>query len=363
MPSPHTIFIAADFVLDPALDSAAERLREQGHTVVRGPRAVPGRKTVLPPERLGELVGAADVIVATSRVVIDDAVLDAAPRLRGVVFPSIGTESLDLAEAGRRGLMVANGATPENFQSMAEATIMLMLNLSYDLRGTEDLLRRNAPRPAAPRARMLQGKTVGLVGFGRIARAVADRLRGWNVEILASSPRLDPAQVPAGVRAVALDTLLRASDIVSLHTTLTPGSRHLIGPAELRRMKPGAFLLNTARGACVDEAAVHQALRDGLIAGAALDAFEVEPLPPDSPLRQLDNAILTPHMAGHTQELYASFAPACVRNVEAILAGELPPHACNPSTAPAWRERLAGLDGARGGGLARARNAAPPFRK
>ncbi|WP_459694390.1 NAD(P)-dependent oxidoreductase, partial [Achromobacter xylosoxidans] len=125
--------------------------------------------------------------------------------------------------------------------------------------------------------------TVGLVGFGRIARAVADRLRGWNVEILASSPRLDPAQVPAGVRAVALDTLLRASDIVSLHTTLTPGSRHLIGPAELRRMKPGAFLLNTARGACVDEAAVHQALRDGLIAGAALDAFEVEPLPPDSP--------------------------------------------------------------------------------
>ncbi|MCH1998863.1 hypothetical protein L7Q78_39305, partial [Achromobacter xylosoxidans] len=105
MPSPHTIFIAADFVLDPALDSAAERLREQGHTVVRGPRAVPGRKTVLPPERLGELVGAADVIVATSRVVIDDAVLDAAPRLRGVVFPSIGTESLDLAEAGRRGLM------------------------------------------------------------------------------------------------------------------------------------------------------------------------------------------------------------------------------------------------------------------
>ncbi|WZB67657.1 hypothetical protein WJ971_09005 [Achromobacter xylosoxidans] len=138
-------------MLDPALDSVADRLREQGHTVVRGPRAVPGRKTVLPPDRLGELVGAADVIVATSRVVIDDAVLEAAPRLRGVVFPSIGTESLDLADAGRRGLMVANGATPENFQSMAEATIMLMLNLSYDLRGTEDLLRRNAPRPAAPR--------------------------------------------------------------------------------------------------------------------------------------------------------------------------------------------------------------------
>jgi D-3-phosphoglycerate dehydrogenase len=228
---------------------------------------------------------------------------------------------------------------------MAEATIMLMLNLFYNLHGTQDLLRRDAPRPAMPRARMLQGKTIGLVGFGRIARAVAERLRGWNVEILACGPRLDPAHPPEGVRPVPLDQLLRDSDLVSLHTTLTPGSRHLIGAAQLRRMKRDAFLINTARGACVDEAAVHAALRDGVIAGAALDAFEVEPLPTESPLRQLGNVILTPHMAGHTQELHASFAPACVRNVEAILAGELPPHACNAEAAPAWRDRLALLDG------------------
>ncbi len=345
MNTPATIFIASDFVLDPALDVAAEELRARGHTVLRGPRAVPGRKTVFPPKSLADHFGRADVLVATSRVVVDSAVLDAAPRLRGIVFPSIGTESLDMADASRRGLLVANGATPENFLSMAEATVMLMLNLFYDLRGTEQVLRSNGPRPQPLRARMLMGQTVGLVGLGRIARAVAIRLAPFGVRLLAHSPRTRPEDAPPGVELVGLDTLLATSDIVSLHTTLSAQTRHLIGAEQLQRMKQTAFLLNTARGACVDEAALQAALRDGTIAGAALDAFVVEPLPADSPLRDLHNAILTPHMVGHTQELFASFAPACVANVESLLAGELPTYLCNPTAEQAWRERLARLGG------------------
>jgi len=344
MPEPATILIASDFVLDPALDAAADILSARGHRVIRGPAAVPGRKTVFEPRDMHRYFADTDVIVASSRVAVDQHVLDAAPRLRGIVYASIGLDSLDLPAATRRGILVANGATPENFQSMAEATVMLMLNLAYDLRGTEELLRTCAPRPPVLRARMLKGKTIGLIGLGRIARGVIQRLQGWSVDIVACSPGTQASRIPGGVRLVDLDELLAISDIVSVHATLTDQSRNLIGPAELRKMKRNAYLINTARGGCVDEQAVYEALRSRIIAGAALDTFAVEPLPVDSPLRELDNAILTPHMVGHTQELFASFAPACVENVEGILDGVVPAFVCNPSVEPAWRGRLRELD-------------------
>lgn len=335
-----TIFIASDFVMDGALDSAAESLRQSGHRVVRGPKAIPGKKTVFSEQDRKAYFFEADVIVISTRVIVDEALLDSAPRLRGIVFPSIGTESIDMNWANQRRLIVANGATPENFISMSEASVMLMLNLSYGLRRTETLLRENLPRPPSMWAGMMRSKTVGLIGFGRIGRGVAERLSGWGVHIVAYDPGLPAHAVPAGVTMCELDELLAQSDFVSVHTTLTPGSKHLIGAPQLKLMKRSAFLINTARGACVDEEATAEALACGDIAGAALDAFNVEPLPPDSPLRSLDSAILTPHMVGHTQELFASFAPACVKNVEAILAGALPPLACNPAVADAWKQRL-----------------------
>ena len=331
MKHPAKIFIACDFVLDPALDAVAEDMQRRGHTVVRGPAAVPGTKTVFAPADHARYFGGTDVLVITTRAVINDAILDAAgPRLRGIVFPSIGTESIDLPSATRRGLVVANGATPENFQSMAEATVMLFLNLCYDLKRSTRLLRDNAPRPPVLSAQMLRGKTIGLIGLGRVARGVAQRLQGWDVNIVACNPGTPADQVPRGVRLVCMEELLACSDLVSVHTTLNSSTVHLIGAPELAQMKPGAFLVNTARGGCVDERAVHEALAQGRIAGAALDAFEVEPLPINSPLRQLDNAILTPHMVGHTQELFRSFAPACIDNVLCILAGEVPRYVCHP---------------------------------
>jgi D-3-phosphoglycerate dehydrogenase len=332
------IFISSDFVMDAALDETARVLLKQGHEVVRGPRAVPGVKTTFREDDFPRYFSDADVLVLTTRMIITPALLDSAKRLRGIVFPSIGTESINLAEASRRGLLVANGATPENFLSMSEATVMLILNLFYGLHKTERLLRESLPRPKVMHARMLRGKTIGLIGLGRIARGVAERLQGWGVRLLGVDPHI--TSIP-GVSVVDLDTLLAESDLVSVHTVLNETTHHLIDARSLKLMKRGAFLVNVSRGLCVDELAVAEALRGGQLAGAALDAFEVEPLPEASPLRDADAAILTPHMVGHTVELFESFAPACIANIEAMLRGELPHYVCNPQVADEWIRRFA----------------------
>ena len=142
---------------------------------------------------------------------------------------------------------------------------------------------------------------------------------------------------------VDLPTLLRTSDVVSVHVTLTSETRHLLGAAELRLMQPHAYLVNTARGGVLDEQALSQVLRDGVIAGAALDVFEQEPVAPESPLRTLDNVILTPHMIGHSRELMAALPPAAAENVLRVLRGEPPLYVKNPEVLPAWRQRLAAL--------------------
>src|SRR6185437_11741654 len=151
----------------------------------------------------------------------------------------------------------------------------------------------------------------------------------------------DPAGLPPMPR-VDLDTLLRTSDVVLVLASLNPGTRGLIGAEQLRLMKKTAILVNTARGAIVDEASLAEALRGGVIAGAAVDCFEVEPLPNDSPLRGLPNAVLTPHMIGHTIEAHQSLEDATRENLARVLAGEQPRYVVNPAVLPAWRKRWGG---------------------
>jgi phosphoglycerate dehydrogenase-like enzyme len=328
------VFIATDLVMDRALSETATALEADGFDVVRGPMSLPGVKTEFAASEYDRYFAGTDVIVVSTRSVLSQQVLDACDRLRAIVFPSIGTEAIDLAQMTERNVLVANGATPENFMSMSEATVLLVLQLFYRLQETEAILRQNKPRPQTMHARMIRGKTIGLIGLGRIARGVAERLRGWGVEILAYDPFVKSSDL---ARSVELDELLRRSDVVSIHTTLTPDTRHLIGEAELRKMKHGAALINVSRGLCVDEAAVAQALQEGRLGAAALDAFAVEPLPTDSALRSAPNAILTPHMVGHTQELFDSFTPACIDNVRALLAGDIPPYVCNPNVTARWQ--------------------------
>jgi phosphoglycerate dehydrogenase-like enzyme len=176
---------------------------------------------------------------------------------------------------------------------------------------------------------------LGIVGAGRIGLALARKARALQMEVVASDPQVPAAALEAqGVRPVSLDELLESSDYVSIHTPLVAGTRRLIGAAQLARMKPTAFLINTSRGAVVDEPALIEALRAGRIAGAGLDVFEQEPLPADSPLRTLPNTILTPHMGAQSPLATQRMRRQVGEEVLRALRGELPRNVANPAVRP-----------------------------
>lgn len=338
------IFICSDTGLSNLLDAVAGTLRDHGHTVIRGPHNEVGVMKEYSEEERATLINYADIAVFTGRHHCSAELMAGAVRLRGICYPVIGVESLDLEAAKELGIIVGNGAVPGNIVGMAESTVMLILMLVYNVQTNIQLINEGQWRRPGHHSHQLQGKTIGLIGFGRIAREVAQRLSAFGVSILAYSPRLRSADVPPYVEKVELETLLRKSNVVSILTGLTPETRHMIDSAKLALMKSTAYLVNTARGAVVDETALVSALRAKKIAGAALDTFAVEPLPPDSPLRSLDNVILTPHCVGHTVEGWDQFAPAMIENIERILAGDLPLHCKNPEVEKAWRQRLARVD-------------------
>ena len=225
---------------------------------------------------------------------------------------------------------------------MAEATILLMLAALYDLHGSEAVLRGGVPRPAHSRAFMLRGRTVGLLGYGNIARAVAARLAGWGARLLAWSRRTDaaaPVESAAPVEWVELETLLRDSDVVCVLLSLNAGTAGLLDAARLRRMKPDVVLVNTARGGIIDEDALVELARERPDMRIALDTFAIEPLPSDSALRELPNTILTPHMVGHTVESHAVLPGVAIDAISNVLAGKPPLYVRNPEVIPAWRRR------------------------
>ena len=270
------------------------------------------------------------------------AMLGAAPRLRAIVSAVTGVDGIDIAAATERTVVIANAQTEENIIGMAEATVLMMLAALYDLDGAQNQVRQKLWRPPQLKAHQLRGKTIGLVGLGKIGRETARLLAPWGATLQYSARRdADLAGLPPMPR-VDLDTLLRTSDIVLVLASLNPETRGLIDAEKLKLMKPTAILVNTARGAIVDEAALADALKSKAIAGAALDCFAVEPLPNDSPLRGLPNVILTPHMIGHTVEAHHSLEVATRENLDLILSGQPPRYVVNPAVLPAWRRSGAG---------------------
>jgi D-3-phosphoglycerate dehydrogenase len=165
------------------------------------------------------------------------------------------------------------------------------------------------------------------------------------VRILAHDPYVAQSAAPQGVTMVDMPTLLSQSDLISIHVTLTDHTRHMIGAEELRQMKPNAYLINTSRGGAIDERALITALRSGQLGGAALDVFEHEPLPADSPLRTLDNVRVISHIVGQVNEMHASFVNAALENITRMLRNEAPLYVRNPEVLPAWQKRLVRLDG------------------
>jgi phosphoglycerate dehydrogenase-like enzyme len=317
-----------------------EALRAAGHEVVIGrPLDMPGRRAYTEAE-LAEACRDADVVLASHLETISPAVLDAAPRLRLVIVPFIGTDKIDIPAASRLGILVANSPTAENFVAVAEATVGVILMLLKRIKHNEAKLRRGEWAKREDRGDFLFGKTVGLIGLGRIGTHVSRRLAGWDVRLIASDPyvAVDRA-AKLGVALVDLPTLLAEADIVSLHCTLTEETRHLIGEKELRRMKPTALLVNTARGEVVDEEAVARALTEQWIAAAAVDAFVKEPLPAEHPYRAVDpeRLILTPHNIAHSEAGRRANLRLALDQILAVGRGEPPAHAVNPDAVARWR--------------------------
>lgn len=275
------------------------------------------------------------VLVTPGALVVDARVFDALPRLRGLVSPFIGIEGFDVEAATRRGVLVANGSTWQNIESMAEATILLMLAMLYDLDDARDQLRAGWRRPGGMRSRMLKGRTVGVIGFGRIGQAVAARIAPWDISLLVSTRRLK-APLPSGAEHVDLGELVSRGDIVLVLASLNAQTRGMLGQAELEAMKEDAVLVVTSRGGIVDETALATMLERRPGFRAALDVFATEPLPGDSSLRDLPGAILTPHGLGHTRESIASLAPAAIAAVLDLVAGKQPEIVCNPTVLERW---------------------------
>ena len=270
-------------------------------------------------------------------------VLEAGAKLRVGVSQIIGTENIDVDAATELGIVIGYGALPENYLGVAEAAVMLIATLVKRLPAKWEAARGGGWR-VDNAGHMVMNNTVGLVGLGNVGRGTARRLAGWDCRLLGADPYVTSETAAAvGFQLVDLDTLLKASDVVSVGVTLTEETRGLIGERELGLTRPGAYLLNTSRGACVDEAALSRALESGHLAGAAIDTWEQEPTRPDNPLRGNPNVIATGHNVAHSEELYERIPLVAAENVLRGLRGEAPVHVRNPEVLPRWRERLVRL--------------------
>ena len=259
---------------------------------------------------------------------IDASVIAAADRLKVIARYGVGYDRVDLAAATRRGIVVTN--TPgANSAAVAELTIGLMLALGRRICQADQAVRSGQwPRIAGVG---LAGKTVGLVGFGSIGRETARRLSAFGCRVLVADPFVSPEAVSGcGAGLVPLDVLLPASDFVCLHAAATPATAGMVNESFLRKMKPGAFLVNTARGELIDEAALGQAIESGRLRGAALDCFRNEPPAADHPLLRLPQVMVTPHTGAHTDEAVNAMGRMALDACLAVLRGERPAHVVNP---------------------------------
>lgn len=293
----------------------------------------------LAPEEL--FLAAADAAAILTRdAPVDAALMDAAPRLKLVGVHGVGVDGIALKDATARGIMVVN--TPgANARSVAEHALALTFHLAKAI-GGGDRAARASDGTFKYRAPLLEleGATFGVVGFGAIGRVTARLARSLGMEVVVWTRRPgDPAVRTEGFRqAVQLDDLLGESDVVSLHLPGGADTRGLISRQQLARMKPSAFLVNTARGALIDEAALIEALKERRIGGAGLDVFAQEPLPAGSPLIGLDNVVLTPHLGGSTQAALRRTATALADEVLMARRGDRPANLVNPDVwAPAER--------------------------
>lgn len=296
------------------LEALLAPLTAAGHAVL------PCHQPLSAEEKAARVKDAEALVIANGPLGAD--LLEQGRNLRYISVAFTGTDHLDKAACKRLGIRVSN-ASGYSTHDVAELTIALIISLLRSLKPADARLREGGTKAGLP-AQRLHGKTVGILGTGAIGLEVARLLRAFGCRLLATSPSQHPEAQALGITYLPLDELLRQSDILTLHAPLNKRTRHLIGKEQLALMKPGALLVNCARGAIVDTAALAQALHEGRLAGAAFDVFEMEPpIPADHPLLGAPNTLLAPHIAFYTQQSMKDRAVIAVDNITRWLDGEV----------------------------------------
>lgn len=283
------------------------------------------------PRLLAEAVCDMDGIIITSQHLIRAETFSAARALKVVAkYGAFPGDHVDLDAATRHGIVVCF-TCGANADSVAEHTLLLILGGLRRIFPIAQDLRQGRWRDLSKLGRELAGKTVGIIGFGQCGRKVAEKLTGFRVKIVVFDPYVAEDEIRAANAIPAeLDTLLRQSDVVSVHAALSPATKHLIGSRELRLLKRSALLVNTSRGGVIDEEALASALQEGMLAAASLDVFEDEPASASNPLFRLDNVLATPHVASCTEEAYRREASMAALAVRQVLEGKVPSNIANP---------------------------------
>ncbi|MBM3495471.1 MAG: phosphoglycerate dehydrogenase, partial [Armatimonadetes bacterium] len=304
-------------VADPIAPEGIERLRSFAEVDVR---------TGLPESELRATIGEYDALVVRSETRVTAAVLSAGARLRVGGRAGVGVDNIGVEAATSRGILVVN-SPHGNTTAAAELTVALMLSLARRIPQADASVRAGRWQRKQFVGTEMYGRTLGIVGLGRIGVEVARRCRAFGMRVLAYDPfvsqdRMDGAD--AGVTLVDMDALLGSSDFVSLHVPLTDATRGLIGADQIARMKPGVRIVNCARGGLVDEGALAEAIRSGHVAGAALDVFAIEPPGADNPLVRLDEDVVTPHLGASTEQAQVAVALDVAEQIGEVLAGRPP---------------------------------------
>jgi len=318
----------------------AESIAPEGVEALRARHEVDVR-TGLSAGQLREIVGGYDALIVRSQVDVDAALIGAGTRLQVIGRAGVGVDNVDLDAATRAGITVVNAPTG-NTIAAAEHTIALLLALARRVAAADASVRRGEWARSTLQGVQLRGRTLGIIGLGKIGMAVAERARGFGMTLLGSDPFVTAEQAALrGVELVSFETLLERSDAITVHVPLSRGTTGLINAKAIARMKAGAFVLNVARGGIVDEGALAAALRESRLGGAGIDVFESEP-PTGSPLLDAPNTVLTPHLGASTVEAQVAVAEEIAGQVLDVLAGRPARYAVNAPLLSAEAEQTIG---------------------
>ena len=280
-------------------------------------------------EKFIEALKDVDAVLCGNDLLVNDALLDMAPRLKAVAKMGVGLDTVDIKAASRHNAIVFN--TPgANNQAVADHTFALILSLARKIIFCDQSLRDKRWEHTKVMGMEIWQKTIGLIGLGAIGRCVVLRAKGFQMKIVACDPFWPEEFADEhGIEKIEMDDLLKTSDVVSLHLPLTEENRGMINIKTLQRMKPTALLINAARGEIVNEKDLYDALKDNVIAGAGLDVFENEP-PTNSPLLELDNVVMTPHVAAFTSDAMNNMCAGIANQLIDYANGKKPAHIINP---------------------------------